>query len=233
MAYRSVTIIRQPVEPTGWPSPIPDPFTLVISRFKPRSISQPKYCAAKASLSSINSKSSSFKPGFLLKRSLTAGTGLRPITDGWQAPRPTALILAMGVRPSSSAFSADIMTMALDPSLIPEELPAVTFPILGIKPGGRPASFSMVIPGLKCSSLSKIIGGFFLCGTSMGTISSLKSPFFVARSALLWLRRATSSIASRLILCSCAINSAVCPIIYGLPLNSSRGIPSFKGPSSG
>ncbi len=47
----------------------------------------------------------------------------------------------------------------------------------------------------------------------MGTISSLKSPSFVARSALLWLRRATMSISSREMLYFWAMISAVCPMM--------------------
>ena len=54
----------------------------VISRLMPNSRSHPRYWAAKASLSSMSSKSSSLNLGFLLSRSLTAGTGLRPMTEG-------------------------------------------------------------------------------------------------------------------------------------------------------
>src|SRR5690606_20162605 len=128
------------------------------------------------------------------RRFRTAGVGLRPITAGWQAPRPTALILAKGDIPSSRALSADIMITALAPSLIPEEFPAVTLPILGINAGGNLARSSLVSPGRKCSSLSKMTGGFPLgWGIFMGTISSLKSPDKVALSTLLWLLKATSS----------------------------------------
>jgi len=149
-----------------------------------------------------------------LKRSSIAGTGLNPMTEGWHAPRPTAFIRAIGWIPSSVALSVDMMIIALDPSLMPEEFPAVSFPISGIKAGGSLASWSIVRPGRKCSSLSKIMGGCpFLVGISIDTISSLKSPSIVALSVLLWLRRATSSIFSRLMLCSCAMNSAVCPIL--------------------
>ena len=113
----------------------------------------------------------------------------------------------------SFALSADIRTMPVEPSLMPLELPAVTVPISGTKAGGSLRSISMVMPGRKCSSLSKISGGFFLWGTSTGTISSVKEPSWVARSASLWLLSATSSISSRFIPRCWAMNSAVCPMM--------------------
>ncbi len=47
IAWMSVTMIRQPVAPTGWPRPQPEPFTLVISRLMPSSFSQPDVLAGK------------------------------------------------------------------------------------------------------------------------------------------------------------------------------------------
>ena len=35
-------MMRQPVDPTGWPNPIPEPLMLVISRFRPNSFSTPE-----------------------------------------------------------------------------------------------------------------------------------------------------------------------------------------------
>jgi len=66
------------------------------------------------------------------------------MTDGWQAPRPVATILASGAMLSSLALSADMITMAAEPLLMPEALPAVTLPILGTKAGGSISSFLMV-----------------------------------------------------------------------------------------
>ena len=136
MAWRRVTMIRHPVEPTGWPRPTPEPLTLVISRFRPSSRSQPRYWAAKASLTSMSSKSESLRPE-RSRRFRTAGTGLSPMTEGWQPPRPTALIRARGVTPSSPAFSADMMIMALAPSLTPEELPRRDLARLGDESRGQ------------------------------------------------------------------------------------------------
>ena len=91
-----------------------------------------------------------------------------------------------------------MISIALAPSFTPEEFPAVTLPTFGMKAGGNAASASLVRPGRKCSSRAKTAGGFpFFWGISTGTISAAKSPSSVARSALLWLRRATSSISSR------------------------------------
>ena len=209
---------------------MPEPLTLVTSLLMPNSFSQPRYWPANASLSSISSKASSESFGSFLRRFFTAGTGLKPMTEGLQAPRPAERILAIGFKPSSLAFSADIIIKAEAPSLRPEELPAVTLPVLGINAGGRDCNCSMVNPGRKCSSLSKITGGLpFFWGISTGTISSLKSPSLVARSTLLWLRRATSSISSRLMFKSCAINSAVCPMMYGFPFRLSKGWPDLTG----
>ena len=108
-----------------------------------------RYWAAKASLISIRSKSSNFMP-LRLKRSATAGTGDSPIMDGWQPPLPVAAIFASGWILRSLAFSADMMTMAADPSFMPLELPAVTLPISGTNAGGSFWRSAGVSPGLKC-----------------------------------------------------------------------------------
>ena len=56
-------MIRHPVEPTGWPRPTPEPLTLTRSRgSSPSSRSQPRYWAAKASFTSISSKSARLRP---------------------------------------------------------------------------------------------------------------------------------------------------------------------------
>ncbi len=86
--------------------------------------------------------------------------GTDPITEGWQPPRPTALIRAMGFTPNSLALSADMMTMALAPSFTPDEFPAVTFPVFGMKAEGSAARSAIVSPGRKCSSFAKMTGGF-------------------------------------------------------------------------
>ena len=81
----------------------------------------------------------------------------------------------------------DITTIADAPSLSPEALPAVTVP-----PSFRNAVRSLpsawlVVPARGCSSLSTSSGSPFFRGTSIGTISSLKIPSAMARSAFCWL----------------------------------------------
>src|SRR5205085_2724575 len=58
-SYNSVMISRVPVAPSGCPSAMAPPFTLAFSRSMPNSFSTAKYCAAKASFTSIKSMSSS------------------------------------------------------------------------------------------------------------------------------------------------------------------------------
>ena len=63
-------------------------------------------------------------------------------------------ILARGLRPSASAFSADIRTIAAAPSVNCEEVPAVTVPPLGLKAGRNLPSDSAVVSGRIVSSVS-------------------------------------------------------------------------------
>ena len=93
------------------------------------------------------------------------------------------IIFAKGVSPSSSARSLVVNSVIHAPSLIPEELPAVTVPSL-LNTGLNACKASIVKPGLKCSSFSNIYV-FFLVFTSIGIISSLNLPDTVAFSALL------------------------------------------------
>ena len=54
---------------------------------------------------------------------------------GSRAPIPEGVLLAIGFNPSDLAFSMDVVTRAVEPSLMPLELPAVTVPVLGINAG--------------------------------------------------------------------------------------------------
>ena len=56
ISWSSVTVMRVPVQPMGWPSAMAPPLTLSLSRSKWSPRSQASACAAKASLSSIRSK---------------------------------------------------------------------------------------------------------------------------------------------------------------------------------
>ena len=78
--------------------------------------------------------------------------------SGATPARAPATNLAIGLTPSSLAFSSDIRTSAAAPSLIPEALPAVTYPsglIALIR--ARP---SAVIPSRGPSSVSNTIVSF-------------------------------------------------------------------------
>ena len=123
-------------------------------------LAEPIYWAANASLTSSSSKS---PIAYLLRsiRLFTAGTGESPMMAGWQAPRPTAVMRASGVSLSAAAFSADIITMAAAPSLMPLLLPAVTEPPLGIKAGGKALRSSRVSPRPVMFVTIKTPGVFF------------------------------------------------------------------------
>src|SRR5215472_8013754 len=53
---------RVPLAPSGWPSAIAPPLTLVLSRFRPSTFSTAKYCAANASFTSTRSIWSNVSP---------------------------------------------------------------------------------------------------------------------------------------------------------------------------
>ena len=95
---------------------------------------------------------------------------------GWQAPFPTARILASGLMPNSFAFSADMITMAADPSLRPLALPAVILPILGTNAGGQAAQLAHGQSRSEMFILVKISGWSFCGEQKTGTISSVKVP---------------------------------------------------------
>ena len=95
---------------------------------------------------------------------------------------------------------------------MPEALPAVTVPPSRLKAGFSLASFSMVVPGLTYSSVSKTMGSPFFWGMTTGTISSLNLPSAMAAAARVWLRRASSSCISRVMPYFSATFSAVMPM---------------------
>ena len=104
------------------------------------------------------------------------------------ATTPWAPISASHGRPSDSAFSRLITTTAAAPSEICDEDPAVIVPS-GANAGRSLASSSAVVSERTPSSSETTIGSPRRCGTSTGTISSSKTPFFCARAAS-WCERA-------------------------------------------
>ena len=167
-------------------------------------------CAANASLASIKSRSSTFMP-VLLKSLLVAATGPIPMIDGSTPPSAPATHVAIGVIPSSFAFSSLITTTAAAPSLIEEALPAVTRPPSGLNAGRSFASDSFVVPARGPSSVSTMIVSFFFL-TSIGTISSLNLPASRAAQAFCWLLAANSSSSSLVMPHLSQMFSAVIPM---------------------
>ena len=84
----------------------------------------------------------------------TQGTGLFKCGQG-HVTQP--VMVAKGLMPNSVAFSRDISNSAEAPSFMPEALPAVTVPPLGMNAGGNPERVSMAKSVRKCSSLSMMI----------------------------------------------------------------------------
>jgi hypothetical protein len=105
---------------------------------------------------------------------------------------------AMGSTPKAFALSLDVTTTADAPSFTPGALPAVTVPLSFLKAGFSFASASSEVSSRTVSSVSKTTGAPFFCGTSTGTISSLKLPALIAAAALRCEFNAYSSCSSRL-----------------------------------
>ena len=93
----------------------------------------------------------------------------------------TASSVARPVSPRSRTSSSRMRTVAAAPSLIPEELPAVTDPSAA-NAGRSPASTSSVVPGRGCSSTDTSIGR--LPPVVTGTISSANAARLASRAAL-------------------------------------------------
>ncbi len=133
-----------------------------------------------------------------------------PIYAGSTPADCPATQVAIGVTPSSFAFSSLITTTAAAPSLIPDALPAVTVPsflnaVLSFE------RLSFVVPALGPSSVSTITVSFLVL-TSTGTISSLNLPSAIAFAAFCWLAAANSSCISRVTPYFSATFSAVIPM---------------------
>ena len=115
--------------------------------------------------------------------------------SGSTPPRAPATHVAIGVTPSSFAFSSLITTIAAAPSLIPEALPAVTSPPSLPEQHFNFAKDSAVVPGRGPSSFTKSTISF-LTFTGTGTISSSNLPSAIAFSHFCWLFAENSSSSS-------------------------------------
>ena len=72
--------------------------------------------------------------------------------DGSTPANAIAEIFALGFKPNSAARSADIITMPDAPSVICDDVPAVTVPPFGLKTGRSPAKPSSVVSSRIVSS---------------------------------------------------------------------------------
>ena len=141
---------------------------------------------------------------------LVAATGPMPMMRGSTPASSPPIHVAIGVIPSSLAFSSLMTITAAAASFIPDELPAVTTPSF-LKAGLSFARDSFVVPGRLLSSVSNMVSPF-LPWIVTGTISSLKRPEVIAFSALSWLHAENSSSSSRVRCHSSAMFSAVMPM---------------------
>src|SRR2546427_589284 len=123
-----------------------------------------------------------------------AGTGPQPMISGSTPATAVARIVASTGSPSSFARSRVMSSTAAAPSLICEELPAVTCPP-SLKDGTSVASFSSVVSPRGPWSRSAVPPA----GRATGTSSSLKRPSSWAATARWFERRAKRSESSRLV----------------------------------
>ena len=124
----SVAVSLAPVQPSGWPSAIAPPLTFSRSGSIGSSFRQASTCAAKASFSSIEIDLIERQPG-LLERFLDRRHRPMPKSSGRDArgrvadeSRQRRQAVRLG------AASAEVTITAAAPSLVCDELPAVTVP---------------------------------------------------------------------------------------------------------
>ena len=134
----------------GWPMAMAPPLTLTMSVSQPMSLLTAQACAAKASLASTRSRSSTLQPAFS-SALRDAGIGPVPMSAGSTPAVAHETIRASGVTPRLAASAAVISTTAAAPSLMPDALPAVTVPSFS-KAGLSLATASSVVPARMYSS---------------------------------------------------------------------------------
>src|SRR5262249_33471239 len=202
IALTRCSTMRLPLAPTGWPRPIAPPSTLSLSRsMRPaaaltpntfrqnvsssQAARQASTCAAKASLSShrpISPSASECRRRIAVEHK----TGPSPMMDGSSADHSLSTILARGVSPCVFIASSDARITHEAPSVICEELPAVTLPHGRSKAGLSVAGVSTVLSGRTPSSWSKTLPS----RPKAGAISPLNQPSFCARASRCWLSAA-------------------------------------------
>src|SRR5512137_844037 len=174
--------------------------------------------AANASLISKRSMSSGLRPASFRAFGI-ATAGPMPISSGAQPATAKTVILARGLSPRALAFSAVMSRAKAAPSVICEELPAVTDPP-ALKAGLSLPRSATVVGQRTPSSVSKTtasrmrfpLASFLYFQAWMGTISSLNLPVLIASVALRLLSTPILSWSSRETLYLAATFSAVMPM---------------------
>ncbi len=150
----------------------------------------------------------------ILRRSIrrrVAGEGPNPIISAPQPATAQPRIRMRGVKPRFSACWRVIITSAAAPSLMPDELAAVTTPS-ALNAGRSVASFSRGV-SRGCSSVANRRVAFFCRPAPQGPGSARESdPPRSPSAPSAGSTRAKSSIASRVIPKRCATFSAVMPL---------------------
>src|SRR3989441_4311544 len=127
MECNSVTTMRFPEQPIGWPKATAPPQMLKTSQGMPSSFLTPTLAEENASLCSTKSNSSSFIPVRCMSFR-TQAIGANITSSGFTAWEQKSLIVPSGSTPISRALRSLISTVALAPSEICDELPAVGTP---------------------------------------------------------------------------------------------------------
>ena len=181
------------------------PFTLTLLMSGRCSFSHASTTGANASL--ISTRSIWSRVIFARSSTLVvAGIGPVSMNTGSTPARAKEWKRAFGVRPRRLAASSLVTSMAAAPSLICDELPAVTTPS-GLKAGFRLASFSSDESGLMPSSREKRAAPSSPV-TGTGMISCSTRPSSVARAARRCDSREKRSLSSREMSHFSAISSA-------------------------
>src|SRR2546422_531625 len=127
MECSNVTTMRFPEQPIGWPRATAPPQTLKTSQGMPSSFLTPMLAEENASLCSTKSNSSSPSPVRFISF-CTHGIGANITSSGLTAWEQKSRIVPSGSTPISRAVRSLISTVALAPSEIWDELPAVSTP---------------------------------------------------------------------------------------------------------
>src|SRR3954466_1695800 len=189
----SVTRMRAPEAPIGWPSAQAPPCTFTLSCGRPCSFIAAIVTTANASL--ISKRSTFFAVQPVRSSSLPiAATGAVVNKPGSCACVDWPITTASGARPRRSAVERRIITSAAAPSEIELELAAVTVPSLR-KAGLRAGIFSkLALKG--CSSVSMNFSSL-PCLMAIGVVSQANQPSlfaFCARSSEVMAKRSCASL---------------------------------------